>query len=93
MHGTLDIRRSNGGAPEIYQVRYEDLAGDYFAASMDEQELHDLLYHKLPIDLDPGDLDSAYSRLKNEGHFTFPELEFKEDELTGAGLQYLPQAG
>jgi hypothetical protein len=93
MHGSLDIRRSNGGAPEVYQVRYEDLAGDYFAASMDEKELHDLLYNKLPIDLDSGDLDSAYTRLKNEGHVTFSELEIKEEELTGAGLQYLPQAG
>jgi hypothetical protein len=93
MHGSLDIRRSHSGAPEIYQVRYEDLAGDYFAASMNEQELHELLYHKLPIDLNPGDLDAAYTRIKNEGHVIFSELELKEDELTGAGLQYLPQAG
>jgi hypothetical protein len=60
---------------------------------MNEQELHELLYNKLPIDLDSDNLDSAYSRLKNEGHVTFPELEIKEEDLTGAGLQYLPQAG
>src|SRR5205807_3091352 len=86
MHGTLDIRRNTdlASTSEIYQVRYEDLAGESFAASMDKDDLHDLLYHKLAMKLTNEDLDRAYERATCDGHVTFPEIEMRENELVGA---------
>jgi hypothetical protein len=95
MHGTLDIRRNTdlASTSEIYQVRYEDLAGESFAASMDKDDLHDLLYHKLAMKLTNEDLDRAYERATRDGHVTFPEIEMRENELAGAGLRYLAPEG
>ncbi|HVH86467.1 MAG TPA: hypothetical protein VM912_07060 [Terriglobales bacterium] len=50
MHGTLDVRRI-GSDGETYQVRYEDLAGDSFTGSMNHEQLHELLYDKLGLNL------------------------------------------
>jgi hypothetical protein len=95
MHGTLDIRRNSNAAstPEIYQVRYEDLAGESFTASMEKEDLHELLYHKLALNLTNEDLDRAYERITREGHVSFPEIEMRENELAGAGLRYLAPEG
>jgi len=95
MHGTLDIRRnSNVASPvEIYQVRYEDPTGNSFVASMNKDELRELLYRKLALDLSNEELDSDYARLVREGHIIFPEIEVRENELAGAGLRYLPAEG
>ena len=92
MHGTLDIRRNTrvGSPIEVYQVRYEDLAGNSFVASMNKDELRELLYDKLGLAVDDDELDREYNRLINEGHILFPEIEVREDELAGAGLKYLP---
>lgn len=93
MHGTLDIRRTSNADREIYQVRYEDLAGDSFTGSMSREELHELLYEKLSLNLTDEELDRAYDRLTREGHIIFPEIEMREDELAGVGLRYLEVEG
>jgi len=94
MHGTFAIRRtSNAGTVERYQVRYEDLAGNSFAGNMDSQDLRVLLYDKLSLGLTNDQLDQDYDRLLREGHIVFPEIEMREEELAGAGLNYLPVEG
>ena len=92
MHGTLAIRRNTrvGSTVDIYQVRYEDLAGNSFVASMNQKELRELLYDKLAVGLSDDELDREYNRLTDEGHIMFPEIEMREEELAGAGLRYLP---
>jgi formamidopyrimidine-DNA glycosylase len=95
MHGILDILRNTNDAGDIqrYQVRYEDLAGNSFIGSMDEQELHDLLYHKLPMSIGDAELDSSYERLKEKGRITMKTLDLDQNALAGAGLEYLPAEG
>jgi hypothetical protein len=95
MHGALDIRRISNAAstPEIYQVRYEDLAGESFTASMDKDDLHELLYHKLALNLTNEELDRVYERATRDGHVTLSEIEMRENELAGAGLRYLENEG
>ena len=95
MHGTLDIRRNSNPASsvEVFQVRYEDLAGESFAGSMNRDELRELLYHKLALNLGDGDLDRAYENVMKEGHVILPEIEMRENELAGAGLRYLETEG
>jgi hypothetical protein len=95
MHGTLDIRRISNAAstPEIYQVRYEDLAGESFTASMDKDDLHELLYHKLALNLTNEELDRVYELATHDGHVTLSEIEMRENELAGAGLRYLENEG
>src|SRR5207237_9985176 len=77
IHGTLDIRRnSNVASPvEIYQVRYEDPTGNSFVASMNKDELRELLYRKLALDLSEEELDSEYARLVREGYMIFPAIK------------------
>jgi hypothetical protein len=95
MHGILDILRNTNDAGKIerYQVRYEDLAGNSFIGSMNEQELHELLYHKLPMPIGAAELDSSYERLKEKGRITLKTLDLDENALAGAGLEYLPAEG
>jgi hypothetical protein len=95
MHGTLDIRKSSDVGPDgaIYQIRYEDLAGESFTGSMNREDLHQLLYDKLAIDLPDGELDRAFNRILRDGHVTFPEIEMREEELAGSGLRYLAAEG
>lgn len=94
MHGTLDIRKAVAGPDgEMYQIRYEDLAGESFTGSMNREDLHELLYDKLSLDVPGGELDRAFDRLLHDGHVTFPEIEMKEEELAGAGLRYLAPEG
>jgi hypothetical protein len=78
---------------ERYQVRYEDLAGNSFVGSMNEQELHELLYHKLPMPVGDLELDRSYERLKQSGRITMRPLELDENALAGAGLRFLPIEG
>lgn len=95
MHGKLDIRRAVAAPPEgdIYQVRYEDLAGESFTASMNKEDLHELLYDKLSLDLPDGELDRAFDRVVQDGHVSFSEIEMREEELAGVGLRYLEPEG
>lgn len=95
MHGTLDIRKNAGPGTgiEIYQVRYEDLAGNSFTGSMNNDDLRELLYHKLALPLTDDELEIDFARLVREGHLRFEEIEMKASELAGAGLRYLePEA-
>ena len=95
MHGSLDIRRNTNLQSDIhvYQVRYEDLEGNSFSASMNKEDLRELLYEKLALDLSDEQLDAEYDRLSREGHIIFSEIELRDNELAGAGLQYLPSEG
>lgn len=95
MHGTLDIRRNSniGSSIEQFQVRYEDLEGDSFAGSMNKEELHDLLYEKLAMNLSDTDLDRAYDHVVRDGHVRLPEIEMREEELAGVGLRFLASEG
>ena len=95
MHGTLDIRRDSSMNPAsvMYQVRYEDLAGNSFVASMNEDDLHELLYERLPLDIASCDLVRQYDLVRQGGHVSFPEMEVKEDQLAGVGLKYLATEG
>jgi hypothetical protein len=95
MHGTLDIRRNSniGSSMEHYQVRYEDLGGDSFAGSMNKDELHDLLYEKLSMNMSDKELDRAYDDVVRDGHVRLPEIEMREDELAGVGLRFLASEG
>ena len=93
MHGTLDIRKASVGPDGTYQVRYEDLAGESFTASMNREDLHELLYEKLALGLPDGELDRAFDRVAQDGHVTFPEIEMRIEELAGAGLKYLAPEG
>jgi|GraSoiStandDraft_43_1057313.scaffolds.fasta_scaffold1151263_2 hypothetical protein len=90
MPGTLDIRQSTVAA---FDVRYEDLSGNSFAGSMNEHDVHHLLYEQLALDCTDQQLDSEYQRLLREGHINFPEVELKDSDLAGAGLKYLPAEG
>jgi len=95
MHGTLDIRKTTslGSGLESYQVRYEDLAGNSFAGSMSNEDLRELLYHKLALPLTDAELELDFDRLVREGHLRFDEIQVKASELAGAGLRYLePEA-
>lgn len=95
MHGTLDIRKTttSGSGLESYQVRYEDLAGNSFAGSMSNEDLRELLYHKLALPLTDAELELDFDRLVREGHLRFDEIQVKASELAGAGLRYLePEA-
>ena len=91
MHGTLDIRKTTtlGSGIESYQVRYEDLAGNSFAGSMSNEDLRELLYHKLSLPLTDTELEMDFDRLVREGHVRFDEIQVKASELAGAGLRYL----
>ena len=95
MHGTLDVRRiSNiGSSSEVYQVRYEDLAGDSFTGSMNGEQLRELLYDKLALNLADEELDRAFDRLTHDGRIVFAEIQIREEELTGAGLRSLTVEG
>ena len=95
MHGTLDIRKAASASPDgdIFQIRYEDLAGESFTASMSKEELHELLYEKLSLDLPNSELDLAFDRVVRDGYVSFPELEMREEELAGVGLRYLGPEG
>jgi hypothetical protein len=95
MQGILNLQRisNDGSTIARYQVRYEDLAGNSFVGSMDEQDLHELLYHKLPMAMADDQLDNSYQRLKQNGRLTMQELEFDENTLAGAGLTFLPAEG
>ena len=95
MDGTLDIQRMSnpGSTVEHYQVRYEDAIGESFVGGMSKDELHDLLYHKLGLNLSNEDLDRSIERLTREGRVIFPEIVLKSNELAGAGLRYLPVEG
>ncbi len=95
MHGKLDIRKAVAASPgaDIYQVRYEDLAGESFTASMNKEDLHELLYDKLSLDLPDGELDRAFDSVVQDGYVSFPELEMREEELAGVGLRYLGPEG
>jgi hypothetical protein len=90
MHGTLDIRKNAalGSGVDIYQVRYEDLAGNSFAGSMNGDDLRELLYHKLALPLTDDELEMDFARLVREGHLRFEEIAVKDSELAGAGLRY-----
>lgn len=91
MHGTLDIRKNaalaSGG--DIYHVRYEDLAGNSFVGSMNNDDLRELLYHKLALPLTDEELEQDFARLIRDGHLRFEEIAVKDSELAGAGLIYL----
>ena len=91
MHGTLDIRKTATleTGIESYQVRYEDLAGNSFAGSMSNEDLRELLYHKLSLPLTDAELEMDFDRLVREGHVRFDEIQVKASELAGAGLRYL----
>ena len=95
MDGTLDIQRlsNSGSGIEIFQVRYEDLIGEAFEASMDKEELHDLLYRKLALDLTPEQLDGSMELLNREGRVIVPEIEIRPEELAGAGLKFTEVEG
>jgi hypothetical protein len=95
MNGTLDLQRiSNlGSSAERYQVRFEDAIGESFSAAMNKEELHDLLYHKLALDISNEDLDRSVDLLEREGRVTFPEIELKANEVAGAGLRFLEVEG
>jgi len=94
MHGTLAIRKTAAGAgADISQVRYEDLAGNSFVGSMNNEDLRELLYHKLALPLTDAELEMDFDRLVREGHLRFDEIQVKASELAGAGLRYLePEA-
>jgi hypothetical protein len=91
MHGTLDIRKNmtSGTGIETYQVRYEDLAGNSFAGSMNNEDLRELLYHKVALPLTDTELELDLDRLVRDGHLRFDEIKVKASELAGAGLRYL----
>ena len=95
MHGKLDIRKAVAASPgpDTYQVRYEDLAGQSFTASMNKEDLHELLYDKLSLELPDGELDRAFDRIVQDGHVSFSEIQMREEELAGVGLRYLGPEG
>ena len=95
MQGTLDIRRNSNltSTVPVYQVRYEGLAGNSFMGGMNSDDLHELLYQELAMDMTDDELDGDYDRLIREGHITLPEIDLRENELAGAGLKYLPAEG
>lgn len=80
-------------ASEHYQVRFEDAIGESFVGGMDREELHELLYEKLGLELSNEDLDQSFNRLIRDGRVTIPEIALKPNELAGAGLRYLPVEG
>jgi hypothetical protein len=95
MRGTLDIRRNRNLASTVlvYQGRYEDLSGNSFMSSMNSDDLPELLYRKLAMDMTDDELDRDYDRLIREGHITVPEIDLRKNELAGAGSKSLPAEG
>ena len=95
MDGTLDIQRiSNpGSAPQHYQVRYENAIGESFVGEMGMEELRDLLYEKLGMNLSGEELGRSIDVLVQDGRVIFPEIVLKSNELAGAGLRFLEVEG
>ena len=95
MHGKLDIRKAANASPggDIFQIRYEDLGGESFTASMNKEELHELLYDRLALDLPDRELDLAFDHVVRDGYVSFPEIEMREEKLAGVGLRYLGPEG
>jgi len=95
IRGTLDIQKlSNlGGRTNVYQVHFEELAGGSYDASMSEAEVEDLLYNKLRLEMEVGDLHAVIDELKRTGRVTLENIEVDEAELMNSGLVYLPYAG
>ena len=76
------------GGPLLYNLMLAEKS-----SRADKDDLRELLYHKLAMNLTNEDLDRAYERATREGHVTFPEIEIRENELAGAGLRYLEPEG
>ena len=95
MDGTLDIQRLSDALSTIerYQIRYEDVIGESFSASMNREELHDLLYRKLALGMSNEELDRSVEILFRDGRIIFPEIVMKPNELAGCGLKYLEVEG
>src|SRR5437764_14798303 len=94
MHGPLDLRKNTSRHGfDVYQVRYEAHDCNYFARSMSNQDLRELLYLTLALPLTDAELEMDFDQLVREGHLRFDEIEMKASELAGAGLRYLePEA-
>ncbi len=93
--GTLDILRlgNPGGTDEPYDVRFDDLAGNSYTASMSRDEVEELLYNKLTLKIDEEVLRSYVDELDRKGRVTIENLRVSGGSLVNAGLHYLPYAG
>lgn len=93
--GTLDILRlgNPGGTGELYDVRFEDLAGNSYTASMSLEDVEELLYNKLTLKIDEEVLRSYLDELDRNGRVTIESLRVSGSSLVNAGLHYLPYAG
>lgn len=95
VRGTLDIQKlSNPGSTrDVYQVHFEDLAGNTYDASMSDADLEDVLHNKLRLDMEIDDLHACINQLRRTGRVTLEDIVIAEAELLSSGLKYLPYAG
>jgi len=95
IRGTLDIQKlSNPGSTgDVYQVHFEDLAGNTYNAGMSKVEVENLLYNKLGLNMEVDDLHASIDELKHIGRVTLENIETEETELVNSGLVSLPYAG
>jgi hypothetical protein len=95
IRGTLDIQKlsNTGSSIDVYQVHFEDLAGDNYTASMSGAEVEELLYNKLRLDMEVDDLHAFIDELRRTGRTRVENIETGKAELVGSGLIYLPYAG
>jgi hypothetical protein len=93
--GSLTIQKlSNMGSNvAIYQVLFEDLPGNLFAGSMGRDELNRLLTHDLSLVEGDEDVAEILSGVDRGSSATLEDVTLSEQDLVGAGLHYLPQAG
>jgi hypothetical protein len=93
--GSLDILRlgNPGGTGELYDVQFTDRAGNTYAASMNREDVEELLYDKLTLKIDEEILRSYLGELDRNGRVTIENLRVSGGSLVDAGLHYLPFAG
>lgn len=93
--GSLTIQRLTNlnGATPMYQVLFEDLAGNIFSGSMGMAEIEELLLRHLNLISTREDVAEVMAEVDGETNAFMENVSLEEQDLAGAGLKYLPQAG
>ena len=95
VRGSLDIKRLSNTAStsDIYEVYFQDLSGDTYTASMTGEEVEELIFNRLRLNMEIEDIHSCIDDLKRSGRVFIADIETGKADLVGSGLRYLPYAG
>ncbi len=95
VNGSLTIQKLSNlsSSVALYQVLFEDLAGNLFAGSISRDELDRLLLRDLGVVESAEDVSEILGCVDAGTGSTLENVTLSEQDLVGAGLHYLPQAG